>query len=432
MNKAFLFLLILVLVASTARALSDEKITGPYLIWQRCLGGSSDDIATSIHQTSDGGYIVAGNTYSDDGDVNNKREGSDIWVVKLDSAGGIDWQSTFGGSNDDFAQAILQTADGGYIVAGYTFSDDGQVTGNNGGADYWVIKLDSTGGLVWEKCFGGSDDDYATSIQQTDDEGYVVAGTTRSRDGDVSHNFGHSDFWVIRLDRTGNLIWERSLGGSSNDFAQSVYKTADAGYVIAGLTRSTDGSVSGNKGEYDFWIVKLDAAGEFLWQNCLGGSFSDGAYSIQQTEDDGYIVAGYAYSDDGDVSRNNGGSDAWVVRLDSNGTMAWEKSIGGSENDFAQSIIQTDDGGFIAYCCTSSNDGDVRGNHGDYDFWLVKLDGEGGIIWQKCFGGTAEDIAYCAQQTSDGGYVVAGYTFSDDGDVSGHKGRADFWVIKLK
>ena len=206
----------------------------------------------------------------------------------------------------DESHSIQQTADGGYVVAGYANSNDGDVSGNHGDFDYWIVKLDQSGNLVWQKCLGGSNKEEAWSIRQTADGGYVVAGRTYSNDGDVRGNHGDGDYWVVKLDASGNLVWQKCLGGSNNDEARSIQQTADGGYVVAGHTNSNDGDVRGNHGDDDYWVVKLDASGNLVWQKCLGGSKDEYAQSVQQTADGGYVVAGYTYSNDGDVSGNHG------------------------------------------------------------------------------------------------------------------------------
>ncbi|MDD4248563.1 MAG: PKD domain-containing protein, partial [Methanosarcina sp.] len=397
----------------------------------KSLGGSGGEYAQSIQQTSDGGYIVAGDSNSNDGNVTGNHGGSDYWVVKLDTTGNIVWQKSLGGSSYDNAYSIQQTSDGGYIVAGESNSNDGDVTGNHGGFDYWVVKLDTTGNIVWQKSLGGSGGELAESIQQTSDGGYIVAGYSRSTDGDVTGNHGGYDYWVVKLDTTGNIVWQKSLGGSDHDYAYSIQQTSDGGYIVAGDSRSNDGDVTGNHGGYDSWVVKLDTTGNIVWQKCLGGSISDNAYSIQQTSDGGYIVAGYSGSTDGDVTGNHGEFDYWVVKLDTTGNIVWQKSLGGSDDEYAESIQQTSDGGYIVAGESNSNDGDVTGNHGESDYWVVKLDTTGNIVWQKSLGGSDWDDAYSIQQTSDGGYIVAGESDSNDGDVTGNHGGYDYWVVKF-
>jgi hypothetical protein len=189
--------------------------------------------------------------------------------------------------------------------------------------------------------------------------------------------------------------------------------------------------VKGWDGGRDMWIVKLDPSGKKVWQTARGGSAWDVAYSIQQTKDRGYIVAGYTESNNGDVKGNHGGKDCWVVKLNTKGKIEWQKCLGGSKDDIAYGVEQTKDGGYIVGGHTASNNGDVKGNHGDTDFWVVKLNSSGHLIWQKCLGGSRDDIAYSIQQTADEGYVIAGYTYSDDGNVSGHHKDRDVWVVKL-
>ncbi|MDR3272603.1 MAG: T9SS type A sorting domain-containing protein, partial [Flavobacteriaceae bacterium] len=423
------------LVAFSLAGIAAAQTQAPAIEWQKCLGGSGGDMASSIQQTSDGGYIVAGITNSNDGDVSGNHGNSDGWVVKLNPSGEIDWQKCLGGSDYDSASSIQQTSDGGYIVAGRTSSNDGDVSGNHGGnSDGWVVKLDASGAVQWQKCLGGSNSEVFNAIQQTSDGGYIVAGYTNSNDGDVSGNHGSDDFWVVKLNASGELLWQKCLGGSGQDSVYSIQQTSDGGYIAAGFTTSNDGDVSGfHGGYYDGWVVKLDASGNLLWQKCLGGSgFEDWAYSIQQTSDGGYIVAGYTSSNDGDVSGFHGGYDGWVVKLDTSGKLLWQKCLGGSDWDFLYSIQQTSDGGYIVAGYTISNDGDVSENNGNYhEAWIVKLDASENLLWQKCLGGSYYEVFNSIQQTSDGGYIVAGFTNSYDGDVSGNHGDLDGWVVKL-
>ena len=344
----------------------------------------------------------------------------------------IEWQKCLGGTADDFANSIQQTSDGGFIVAGETRSNDGDVSGNHGKSDAWVVKLNSLGDILWKKCLGGTGNDYARSIQQISDGGFILTGYTNSNNGDVSGNNGYYDAWVVKLNSSGDILWQKCLGGTYDDYARSIQQTSDTGFILAGYTFSNDGDVSGNHGFGDAWVVKLNSSGDIIWQKCFGGTNEDYAYSIQQTSNGGFIVAGSTNSNNGDVSGYHGYFDYWVVKLNSSGDIEWQKCLGGTNNDYANSIQQTSDGGFIVAGYTESNDGDVSGYHGgDYDAWVVKLNSSGDILWQKCLGGTIDDRAYSIQQTSDGGFIVAGFTVSNDGDVSGNHGASDAWVVKL-
>jgi hypothetical protein len=420
--------------------------TAPNIHKQKSFGGSSLDYASSIQQTTDRGYIVAGSSVSNDGDVSGHHGSSsyyDYWIVKLKKNGDIQWQKSLGGSFGDGASSVQQTIDSGYIVAGDSYSKDGDVSGHHGShrsSDYWIVKLTKNGDIQWQKSLGGSSDDEATSIRQTTDSGYIVAGYSYSSDGDVSSNRGKSDYWIVKLTKNGDIQWQKSLGGNGYDNANSIQQTTDGGYIVAGVSFSNDGDVSrhhGSIGSADYWIVKLTKNGDIQWQKSLGGSADDWATSIQQTTDSGYIVAGWSSSNNGDVSSHHGSSgnhgttDYWIVKLTKNGDIRWQKSLGGSGNDYANSIQQTTDGGYIVAGYSYSNDGDVSNNHGDYDYWIVKLKKNGDIQWQKSLGGSGYDIATSIQQTTDSGYIVAGSSGSNDDKVSGNHGAWDYWIVKL-
>jgi len=409
----------------------------PAIQWQRCLGGGENDEAVAIQPTTDAGYIVAGFTLSTDGDVIGQHGGgnNDAWVVKLDSIGSIVWQRCLGGTGSDNAYDICQTVDGGFVMAGNAGIGNGDVVGiHTGGHDAWIVKLDSGGVIQWQNCLGGSSGDDAFSIEQTLDGGFVVGGNTDSDNGDVSGQHGSDDAWVVKLDDMGEIQWQKCLGGALGDYAFSLKSTVDGGYVMVGITESNNGDVSGNHGGRDVWAVKMDASGALEWQRCLGGSNDDEAHSVMQTLDGGFVIAGFTQSIDGDVVGSNG-LDAWVIKLDSTGVLDWQRCLGGSQGDRAYSIEQTEDGGFILAGSAGSSNGDVSGSHGGTDAWLVKLDASGGLVWQKCLGGSDTDRAFALRTTGDNGLVVAGETYSDDGDVSGyHEGtfyRSDAWVVKL-
>ena len=401
----------------------------PPIEWQVCLGSEQWDYAHSIEQTYDGGYIVAGHTLA------SNVDSADAWVLKLDAFGAIEWERVMGGTYWDQATSTQQTADSGYIVAGWTESNDGDVSGKHGGlysADLWLVKLDSLGTIEWQKCLGGSGDDFANDVDQTADGGYVLTGLTYSNDGDVTdYNGGAPDVWVVKVDAWATVQWGKSFGGSSYEYSLSVQQTNDTGFVVAGYTNSTDGEVNGNHGDIDAWLLKLDANGLLQWQKCLGGVDDEYGMDISQTMDGGYLFTGNTDSNDGDASGNHGGRDGWVVKLDSIGALEWQRCLGGTSGDYATSSWQTVDGGYIVAGTTYSNNGDVSGFHGGADQRVVKLDSSGTVQWQKCMGGLAAEQAHGIQQTADGGYVVVGETASTDGDVSGNHGIWDGWVVKL-
>src|SRR5436190_1462650 len=296
-----------------------------------------------------------------------------ICSAQAQIAPSIEWEHAQGGSLKDAAQDVRQTADGGYVVAAWAESEDGDVVANHGSTEMWLIKFDGMGNISWRKALGGISGDGGQAIQQTTDGGYVVAGGCGSNDGDVSGNHGSSDVWVVKLDDMGNITWQKALGGTSYDVARGIEQTAEGGYIVAGETLSNNGDMTGNHGGYDAWVVKLDGMGNITWQKALGGSASDHAQAIQQTTDGGYVVAGSALTNNGDVTGNHGGSDVWVVKLDDMGNITWQKAMGGTSDEEANAVRRTADGGYVVAGRTNSGDGEVTGYHDNMDAWVVKL-----------------------------------------------------------
>ena len=409
----------------------------PSIEWQTMLGGGGGDYAHAIEQTSDGGYIIAGYSESINGDVTGNHGTTDVWVVKLNNAGTMQWQKSFGGAGWDEGMAIHQTTDGGYMVAGYTLSNDGNASGNHGGMDYWLLKLDGSGNLQWQRTFGGSKNDYALSMQLTPDGGCIMAGHSESSDGDVTGNNGNRDYWIVKVTGAGSIQWQKNFGGSDMDEAYSISVAPD-GYYISGWTNSTNGQVAGNHGKDDAWVLKLNLSGDLLWKKCLGGSQFERGWSVRTTPDGGCVVAGFSGSNDGDVSGNHlsmgGFADFWVVRLDASGTMLWQKCVGGMLNVVAYTIDNTPDGGFIVGGSAESPDGDVGCNAGWTDYWIVKLNSAGDLQWAKPMGGTSAEEIYAAHPTADGGFIMTG--FSSSSNLAGYHPNTgstagDFWTIKL-
>jgi len=412
--------------------------TGPAIQWQKCYGGTDLESALSIQQTNDRGYIIAGAASSNDGDVSGHHGGQyDGWVVKTDSIGNLQWQKCLGGSAEDGILRVCLTADGGYVFAGYTSSNDGDVAGNHGSFDFWFVKTDSAGNIQWQKCLGGTNSEWTESFLQTSDGGYIAAGRSFSNDGDVSGNHGAADYWVVKTDSSANIQWQKCFGGTGVDIAYSIQHTSNNGYAIIGRSNSVNGDVTGNHGSYDYWLVKTDSIGNLQWQKSFGGTDEDRAATLLVTSGKEYIFGGYSLSNDSDVSGNHGFEDAWIVKTDSTGNAQWSKCYGGTGSDRVFSIIGTSDKNYLITGHTSSNDGDVSGNHSFMpDYWVFKTDSSGNILWQKCLGGFWEEVCWSIQQTVDSGFVLAGYASSNDGDVSGNHdttggGTTDFWIVKL-
>jgi hypothetical protein len=405
--------------------------------WQKCLGGSNFDVGKFAIQTSDGGYAIIGEAISMDGDVTGQHSAnySDMWMVKLNNLGSIQWQKCLGGTILEYASSLQQTTDGGYILSGGTSSNDGDVNGNHstlGRTDSWIIKLDNSGSIQWKKCYGGTANEAANCIQQTTDGGFIAVGYTQSNDSDVvGYHGGNSDIWLIKINNTGGLSWQKCLGGAGMDIGYAIQQTTDGGYIIAGETNSSDGDVASNwGGSKKGWIIKLNSTGGMQWNKCVGAEGQGDLKSIQQTSDGGYIATG---STEGNTL-NHGFYDAMVVKFNSTGGVIWNKCYGGTNYDYGESIIQNIDGNYTLAASSMSNDGDVSGNHStlNLDFWIVGLDTLGAIQWKKCYGGYFPDQVSSIMQTTDEGYIVCGSSKSNDNDVSGnHSSDYDFWIFKL-
>jgi hypothetical protein len=362
----------------------------------------------------------------------------------------IQWKRHFGGTTDQRGLSIVQGDRGpdNYIFAGYTQSNDGDVSGYYGPSatgiihygDAWIGSV-YDGGLLWQICIGGSDMETANCITKTIDRNYVVTGWTSSKDYNFSDNHGSADAWIAKFDNGGNILWKKCIGGTAADAANCIIETkGDEGtdLVIVGQTNSTDGDCLGNhiKGGGDLWVVRMNSLGTILWQKNFGGSGSDAAATVFQTKDGGFVIAGSTTSNDSDVHGFHGGNnaDAWIIKLDRNGNLEWQKCLGGSNYDVANSIIQTSDGGYMIAGVTNSNDGDVTGIHPGFfsesDAWIVKLNPSGTLQWQKCLGGSNQDEAESIILASNGDAIIAGVTGSTDGDFSVSSGRGA-WVLRL-
>ncbi|MCL7415040.1 MAG: hypothetical protein M8349_03120 [ANME-2 cluster archaeon] len=354
--------------------------TAPREDWAINLGGNLEEIIYDVIQTSDGGYIAAGMT-------RGMSSSEDVYVVKLTPSGEVEWEENYGGTKKDAAKSIRQTSDGGYIIGGWTSSF------NVGVKDFYVLKLDPSGKLEWDKTYGSSQTDQCEAVIQTKDGEYVAAGQSWK-------NILEGNMYIIKIDASGNVIWEKPMGGGLEDGAYDIQQTADHGYIVAGYTRSaTDGS-------YKMYIVKTDPEGKMKWSKDFGHGSDDQALSIEQNRD-GYVVAGYSKS-------QASLSDVYLVKLDLDGHLVWEKTFGGSDTDeVAYSIKKTSDGGYILAGKTNQY------TYGSYDMYLLKLDRDGNEQWSQVFGGENDDYGYSVSPSSDGSYIIAGHTksYGNGGDA---------------
>lgn len=417
------------------------------LDWQHSIGGNSYERFWEMVPTSDGGFILGGQSLSDaSGDKSENSIGSeDYWVVKINATGTIQWENTIGGSGNDILESIVQTPDGGYFIGGYSNSDiSGDKTEDNigSGADYWVLKLDQNGQIEWQNTIGGDGSEVLSSVQNTSDGGFILGGRSDSDiSGDKTENsLGDRDYWIVKLDNTGIIEWQNTIGGADRDLLWNIRQTIDNGYILAGWSRSNSSADKSENsiGEYDYWVVKVDVNGIIQWENTIGGTSFEELYDIQETSDGGFILSGASLSDiSGDKSEESRGLfDFWIVKLDNTGDVQWDKTIGGSEADEGRIVIElSDQSGYLVGGHSRSNvSGDKTDNtNGVHDYWILKLDTQGNIIWQDSIGGSDSDFLWSIIELSDNSFALGGYSFSDaSGDkTEDSNGDGDYWIIGM-
>ncbi len=393
MKTIFLNIIILLAINSYSQI--------PEIQWQKCYGSAEMDKTYGI-AAKNNGYLIAIHVGTDGPGITNYHGLGDIWVVNSDSTGNIIWEKCFGGSNGDVPQKIVKKSENEYFIYGYTFSIDGDVqSGNNGYSDLWVVKINGLGGIIWEQTYGCTGYDDPRDMILTPDGGFVMIDRIGIGGGDVTNFYGSGDVWMCKCDSLGNIVWEKTLGNEGLDNCMSMIVNNEGNILMIGATQKHGGLVECYPDEAwgDVWIVELDLQGNILSQHCYGGSYYDIGIDIEEIEDGFVFVAGTT-SNDGDVSGlhgppggpPDGWGDYWVVKTDDSGDIVWQKCLGGYHMDNPYYITQTEDDGFVILGFTISNDGDVSGNHSwsgayDTDIWAVKLDSTGEIEWQHCYGG---------------------------------------------
>ncbi len=412
----------------------------PEIEFVKTYGGSKNESAKAVVKTQDGGYAAFGYTQSDDGDIMNKQSGLfDYWLLKFDQTNNLQWQKTFGGSDDDRGTDIIETTDGGFVIFGFSQSNDGHITENAGASDFWVIKLTTSGTISWQKSYGFSGADDGISIIQTNDSGYLLTGVL---DVTASGGLGNSktfaskhaggDYWAVKLNASGEKQWSKFYGGTFTDTPYDVIQTNDNGYILVGSSDSNDVDIKNSKGSYDFWVIKISEIGTLVWEKSFGGTEIDEARSITSSSDGNYIIVGDTRSNDLNVSQNNGAADLWVIKISPLGDIIWEKTFGGTSFDVARSVSKTQDNGYLISGSSRSNDGDVTNNNGQNDAWILKIDANANIEWQKTMGGSDIDFAYDVVELNDKSIVAVGETNSSDIDISENKGFTDLLIFKIK
>ena len=409
--------------------------------WIKTIGGSDNDEGISIFSTIDGGYVITGYTGTNDLDFTGMNKGSyDVFVIKYDSNHKEVWKNIIGGWKGDFGYSITHTLDSGCVITGTTTSNDGDFGGmNKGGEDIFIVKLNKEGKIVWKKLIGGSQDEVGHVITQTSDSGFVVTGRTNSNNGDIPRIYGqYNDCFLLKLDRNGNIMWSKVIGGNDEDVGQSVTLTNDGGIIVTGYSGSNDGDFSEmNKRYWDVFVIKFDSIGNIIWKKTFGGSKWDKSYSIVCLEDNSLLVTGNTDSNDGDFrDMNKGGNEVFIVKLDSIGNIKWKKTFGGTNEEETRSITVTKNNGVILVGNTNSNNGDfslLNKKNGTNDLFIVKLDTNGDLVWKRTYGGTGNDQGRSIIYRPNGDFLILGYTDSKDYDFTGltKGGYHDIFVMKL-
>ncbi len=421
--KLFIVITSLTLVFFCAHVMASDP---PDIIWDKTLGtASGHECAFWVAPTSDNGYILTGMTAPDDDE--------DVWIVRTDSTGNPLWERIFQGSERDYGMMITETADGSFFAIGSSKSSDGDFIQNHGGVDIWAAWLDRDGNTLLMKQYGGSSDEEAGTGFELPDGDYILSGYTSSSDGDVTDSHGGNDAWLLRLTPTGEIRWQKTYGGSKNENTAQSTLMSDGGYILVGAGSSDDAGITGHHTGTDLLLIRTDASGNPIWQRYYGGSRSDWGHALIETSDGNILAAGTTASDDGDVTLHYGAtniSDLWVLLLSPDGTILWQKTFGGSYSDLAWGCTENDEG-YLIIGDTYSFDGDLVGNREDGDIWLLQLGRDGTLLWDKTLGGSKYETGSSIISTSDGGIALIGYTLSSDGDVSDHQGLSDAWLVKM-
>lgn len=351
----------------------------PVFSLDKSLGGDRTDYARSMDKTTEGGFIFTGYSNS----FTYEAEYGNIYLVKTDADGNILWQKVFGGDKTDDSYCVRETSDNGFITVGYS------ATTGQTGVDIYLLKVDSSGDMLWERFYGGDSYEYGYSVSETTDNGFIIAGATGS------YGAGHSDMYLIRTDAAGEPLWEKTFGGAGFEAGYSVIETTDGGFIVAGAISSY------GAGQTDIYLVKTNASGEVLWEKTIGGTGSETGYSVIETTDGDFVIAGTT------SSYGYGGTDVYLVKIDKSGEVLWEETFGGIDFDYGNSVIEENDGGLVVVGSSASFGAE------SYNIYLIKTTSSGDLIWEVTFGDLLSNYGYSVLKTTDGGYAIAGSKTSD-------------------
>ncbi|QEC42582.1 BACON domain-containing protein [Pseudobacter ginsenosidimutans] len=394
------------------------------------LGGSNSEEFNNGAATPDGGYILIGNTYSTDHDF-SERPGSerDAIAVKYTATGSLEWKKTYGGNNNDYFYSVIVTQDGGFLLAGSSESD---FPDRRGSYDFWITKMDKNGIVQWTRMYGSEENDQAFACVAVND-GYIIAGSVTGAEGDVTDHFGSTDAWIIKLDLTGKLLWQKSHGGSDHESVRSLLRTSDGNFVLAGNYGSSNGSGAEDPhGSQDAWLMKFDANnGNKIWSKRYGGSGIDVLYNVYPVENGELVAVGTSASNDGQLAgKNQGGEDGLVLRVAADGQLQNISLYGGAENDRIQAAVHNREQGLVVAGFTLN---DKYGpNKGKADAMLLWINNDGTVVNSKLIGSSGNDLGLLLFKTTNGRYVTGGYFSGEDGDFSTRRGAEDCWSISFQ
>lgn len=442
MKRSFTSIIFILLMVSIA--FSQE------ILWEKTLGGNKSEYLYDIKPTPDYGFILAGSSLSEkSGNKSDEKQGDlDYFIWKMDENGNEEWQHSFGGTGSDHLYCINLTHEGGYILGGSSNSPkSGDKRDENFGLDdFWVIKLNPAGAEEWQFTLGGKGMDILLSIQQTQDKGFILGGTSDSSTGsNIKDNpyqkaedpRGSMDFWVVKLSEQGQLEWQKTIGGRYYDVLRSIHQTEDGGYILGGYSNSiASGEKSEvNLGEGDFWIVKLNQEGDLDWERTIGGDKDDELVTLLPTEDHGFLLGGSSNSGISNLKQveNSNGVDWWIVKIDEQGEIQWQKTYDIALNDILVGITKTQDGDYLLSGYAIAERYNESEDEGIEDYVVIKIDTEGKELWRKSIGGKGSDRLQGTIKSRDGGYILAGTSDSGADRDKGAKnqGRDDYWIVKL-
>lgn len=436
------------------------------ILWEKSYGGEHGDYLFDAVPTPDYGFILAGSSLSkkSGNKTEDNRGDLDYWVWKMDEKGELDWQKSFGGKGQDLLYTVVLANDGGYLLAGSSESGESldKKEDARGDSDFWIIKLNAKGGEEWQKTIGGRGQDELNAVIKTKDGGFVLGGSSSSSiSGEkAKDSHGGMDYWVVKIDTKGAVIWQQTFGGNYNDELRSICLTDDGGVLLGGSSNSADtgNKIQKNIGQSDYWIIKLDKEGNEQWQKTIGGSGDDQLYVVQTLADGNYILAGNSNSESGDDKRstNESGTDFWVLKIDKDTReILWQETYNIAKTDILTSLVENDDktillGGYAQGEVVKQKAGarkqaassrDLKMKQGTDDYVAVKINAKGEELWRRSVGSDGQDILKKVVETRDGGYLMAGTSktvvgadgnMKATGDKSSGKGSTDFWVVKLK